>query len=87
MSFKVTIINNENGEVLVNEENAGAVIGAVETEKDVCCLGFTECNIVQLAQAVEGAQNAIKTLMETKPAIELFLKLKSALLTEADHQE
>ena len=32
MSFTITIKNNENGEVLVNEKNAVAIIGAFESD-------------------------------------------------------
>lgn len=87
MSFKVTIINNDNGEVIVNEENACAVIGAVGTDEAAHCLGFTECNIIQLVQAIEGAQKATKNLIENTPLLATFLKFKEVISHAEEQRE
>lgn len=66
MSFKITIINNEDGEVLVNEENAVAIIGAVTTKKHTASLGYTSCDAMELANAVCGADKAKDSILKKK---------------------
>lgn len=75
MSFKITIINNEDGEVLVNEENAVAIIGAVTTEEHTACLGYTSCNAMELANAVRGADNAKDSILKKSPMVKLLCEL------------
>lgn len=87
MSFKVTIINNENGEVLVNNENAVAIIGSIADEESVQCLGFTRCNGVQLAYAVSGAKKSIAECIADKPLVEFFSKITDETVSENGENE
>lgn len=59
MSFKVTITNNKNGEVIVNEENAVAIVGAVANKQNIAKIGLTDCNTLYLANVILGAETII----------------------------
>lgn len=77
MSYKVTITNNETGEVLVNEENAVAIVGTVANKQDIAKIGFTDCNTLCLANAIFGAETVISEIKNVFPAVDLLLQLKA----------
>ena len=77
MSYKVTITNNKNGEVLVNEENAVAIVGAVAIKQDIAKIGFTDCNTLYLANAILAAETVISEIKNEVPAVDLLLQLKA----------
>lgn len=83
MSFKVTITNNKNGEVIVNEENAVAIIGAVAVKPDIARNGFTDrigyihCNTLYLANAILAAETVISEIKNEVPAVDVLLQLKA----------
>lgn len=77
MSYKIIITNNKNGEVLVNEENAVAIVGAVVNKQNIAEIGFTDCNALHLANAILGAEAAISEIKNEEPAVDLFLQLKA----------
>ena len=79
MSFKITITNNDNGEVLLNEENAVAIIGAVTSEERTAEIGFVNCQTRFLLPALEGAQNAIDDAIGKDKRLEVALSLKKML--------
>lgn len=78
MSFKVTITNNETGAVLVNEENAVAIIGAIGNEQGTRSIGFTACDAISLGNAILAAEDVIPQL-KTEPRVKLFLELKALM--------
>ncbi len=75
MSFKITIINNEDGEVVLNEENAVAIIGAVGIEKGAHCFGYTACNGIELLSTLQGVEKAKGSILEDSPVIAMMHKL------------
>ena len=77
MSYKVTITNNKNGEVLVNEENAVAIVGAVAIKQYIATIGFTDCNTLYLANAILAAETVISEIKNEVPAVDLLLQLKA----------
>ena len=87
MSFKVTIINNENGEVLVNEENAVAVIGAITNADHTQGVGYTNCNALRLAESVRGARASISALLKSHPEIELLVRLAGVISSDEGEDE
>ena len=66
MSFKITITDNKNGEVILNEKNAVAIIGAVTTKEKTSGLGYTKCNAFEIIEAICGAESVISKLKKTK---------------------
>lgn len=67
MSFKITITNNENGEVLVNEENAVAIIGAFATENGTAQMGFCACNSFDICRTINAAKKSIRSVETADP--------------------
>lgn len=77
MSYKITITNNKDGEVLVNEENAVAIVGAVVNKQETAKIGFTDCNTLCLANAILGAETVISEIKNEVQAVDLLLQLKA----------
>lgn len=77
MSYKITITNNKNGEVMVNEENAVAIVGAVVNKQNIAKIGFTDCNTLHLANAILGAEAVISEIKNEEPSVDLLLRLKA----------
>lgn len=74
-SFKITIIDNNNGTVLCDEDNVSAIVGAFSTEEDTRSIGFTRCNPVTLAQAIGGAQKVIAEIVEEHPELNFIAQM------------
>ena len=73
MSFKVQIINNENNEVLVDEEEAVAIVGAITNEQGTRSVGYTRCNLLSLMSAISGASKVIEEFQEENPMLGAML--------------
>lgn len=79
MSYKITIIDNENGEVFLNEENAKAIIGAIASEEGVHCVSHVKCNGLELLAALEGTDRAKDTLLKKHPELQMPYALKALM--------
>ena len=77
MSYKVTITNNKNGKVIVNEENAIAIVGAVVNTQDIVEIRLTDCNTFYLANAIIGAENVISEIKNQTPQVDVLLQLRA----------
>lgn len=75
MSFTITIKNNENGEVLVNEENAVAIIGAFSVENGTAQMGFCACNTFDICRTINAAKKSIRNVETADPKISAFSEL------------
>lgn len=75
MSFKITIINNDNGEVIASEENAKAIIGAIIGEEHTNSFAFTSCTSMEMLCCIEGVDKAKKSLFKKEPKLEIFYHL------------
>ncbi len=85
MSYKVTIINNENNEVLLDLSDARAIIGAVSEEEGTHCLGFTNCNGGILLSTLDGVDTAKDSILKNSPEVAKMYMLKGLLdLCESD---
>ena len=82
MSYKVTITNNETGAVLVNEENAVAMVGAIGNEQGTRSIVLAACDAISLGDAISAAEDVISQL-KTEPEVKLVLELK-ALMDKRD---
>lgn len=72
MSYKITIINNDDNSVIVNEENAVAIIGAITNGENTACLAHTVCNGSDILNTLIGVERAKKTLFDEHPLLKLF---------------
>lgn len=75
MSYKITITNNETGAVLVNDENAVAIIGAIGNEKGARSIVFTVCDAISLNNAILATENVISKIKRKFPEIDESLRL------------
>lgn len=79
MSYKIVITDNDNGKVLVNEENAVAILGSFTNEESPAQMGFCKCNSVKLACTVCGANEVIQTIKNENPRIGILLEMEELL--------
>ena len=84
MSFKITITNNDDGEVIVNEENAVAIIGAVTTNEHTTCLAYTKCNLIDLFNAIAGTDKAKESILADKPMLKVLFAAQKELKKDED---
>ena len=86
MNFKITVTNNENGEVLVNEENAVAIIGAIESEQGTRGMGFISCDVISLGRAILAAENVISRTKRKFPEVDAPLRLMKIMEEKEDEK-
>lgn len=78
MSYKVLIINNEDNSVVLDEDNAVAIVGAINNGETTSVNAHTDSNLVDIACAIQGAQQAANVLISRHPELKLLLALLSA---------
>lgn len=86
--WHVVITDNETGEVM-EDAQSNAIIGAVEKDESVACIGFTNCNGKDLLKTLIAAKKAIKDISDKIPKeimllAELFEKFESLPDFESD---
>lgn len=79
MSYKITIVDNDNGNVLLNEENANAIIGAITNGEHTACVAHTKCNANDLLNAVCGVDTAKDALLKDNPRVGAMYALKGLM--------
>ena len=82
MSFKITITNNENGEVLFDDDNAVAIIGSVVNGEHRSVLGYTDCKVNDLMNAIMGVDEARDAVFDKNPMAKLLYGLKELMSDE-----
>lgn len=76
MSFSVKIIDNKNGEVLVDEMDVRVILGSITTRGCVQGLGaMAECSPMVLYHAVGAAQKVLASITEDHPELSSIGKL------------
>lgn len=86
MSYKIIIIDNDDNNVVINENNAKAIIGAVAGEKAVSGVGMLECKSDVVLKTLETLKKVEKDVFEKHPRLELALLLKEMKdLCDSDH--
>ena len=75
MSYKITITNNKTGEILVDNDNAVAIVGAIADEENVGQMWFTSCNPLTLAKVIQGAEDVISQIKRELPEVDASLRL------------
>lgn len=77
MSYTIKIVNNEDGKVVIDENNALAIIGGIGVEKGEHVIGITECHTIKIAGTVHAANKAISMIKESSPGVKEILALAS----------
>lgn len=75
MSYKITITNNETREVLVEEKNAVAIIGAMGNEQGARSIVFADCDIISLDNTILATENVISKIKRKYSEIDESLRL------------
>lgn len=85
MSFTITIKNNENGEVLVNEKNAVAIIGAFESDDGHTGeIAFCSCGTLKIVSAIMAAKKAINRVISADEKIAFVAKIAEEITEEKE---
>lgn len=74
-SFKIIIIDNETGDILVNYPEAKAIIGAISADGGTHSIGYTACNSITLAQNIGGCQKVIASFIEEHPELNFIAQM------------
>lgn len=77
MSYKVTITDNKNGKVIVNEKNVVAIVGAFANKRKVAEIGLTDCGTLHLANLILSAETIISEIKNQVPTVDALLQLKA----------
>lgn len=75
MSYKITITNNETGKILVDNDNAVAIVGAISDEENVGQMWFTSCHPLTLANVIQEAEDIISKIKRELPEVDTLLRL------------
>ena len=75
MSYKILIVNNDDGNVVVDEKEARAIVGAVSYGDKTQALGLTDCNALDLVCTTHIAKDVIDTLTKKNPDVAMLLAL------------
>ena len=74
MSLKILIIDNDNGEVLVDEANANGCLIAISTEEKTKSSAFVRCNAFDIAQMIYSCEKTISHARKRDPKVILAEK-------------
>lgn len=87
MSFKVTIINNENGDVLVHEENADVIIGSIHAGEGNRAMGFTAANAFAICESIRAAEAVSTELQQRNPELGMLLQFMDLMSDKKKKEE
>ena len=79
MSYKITITNNKTGEILADEDNAVAIVGAIADEKKVAQIYLASCNALTLASVIHGAEDIISLIKRESPEVDASLRFMEVM--------
>ena len=79
MSYKITITNNETGKILVDNDNAVAIVGAISDEEEVGQMWFSGCNRFVLARVIQEAEDIISKIKRELPEVDASLRLMETM--------
>ena len=82
MSLKITIIDNESGEILVNKENATAIIGAVTEGETTSSFSYIRGNGEDFMSTIFGVDKARDSALESEPIAKLLYGMKKLMPDE-----
>lgn len=76
MSFKIKIVDNTTGNVLVDRDDAKAIVGAVGTDKTVECMAFMHCDSLVTYHTISGVQSVLANLLESHPELNILAQIE-----------
>ena len=75
MSYKITITDNKTGEILVDNDNAVAIVGAIADEENIGQMWFIRCNQFVLARVIQEIEDVISKIKRKFPEVDTLLRL------------
>ena len=75
MSYKITITNNKTGEIIVDNGNVVAIVGAIADEENIGQMWLTSCNPFVLARVIQEIECVISKIKRESPDIDTLLRL------------
>ena len=75
MSYKITITDNKTGEILVDNDNAVAIVGAIADEENIGQMWFIRCNPFVLARVIQEIEDVISKIKRKFPEVDTLLRL------------
>ena len=75
MNYKITITNNETGKILVDNDKAVAIVGAIADEENIGQMWFTSCNSFVLARVIKEIEVVISKIKRELPNVDTLLRL------------
>ena len=85
MSYKITITNNKTGEIIVDNGNVVAIVGAIADEENIGQMWFTSCNPFVLARVIQEIEDVISKIKRESPDLDTLLRLMEIM--EKDEKE
>lgn len=74
MSCKITITDNKTGEILVDNDNAVAIVGAIADEENIGQMWFIRCNQFVLARVIQEIEDVISKIKRKFPEVDTLLR-------------
>ena len=75
MSYKITITNNKTGEIIVDNGNVVAIVGAIADEENIGQMWFSDCNQFILARVIQKTEDVISKIKREIPEVNASLRL------------
>lgn len=79
MSLKVTIIDNETGDAILQKDNVVALVGAITTPEETAEIAHLNCKAGKVMDCVTCVQDAVESIFSTYPDIKEMLPLAKTL--------
>ena len=75
MSYKITITNNKTGEMIVDNGNVVAIVGAIADEENIGQMWLTSCSQFILARVIQEVEDVISKIKREVPEVDTSLRL------------
>ena len=72
MSYSIKIVDNDNGEVVIDTTESIAIIGCIADKTGAHQIGYTECGALELLTALTVARKAIREVENGAPLVKEF---------------
>lgn len=79
MSMRVTIVDNKTGDVLVDDTDVKAIIGAFALEDNIRGVQLLRCSSLTLTATVDALQNILQKVSEEHPEILIIGQMKDLM--------
>ena len=79
MSYRVLIVDNDNGETIIDTNEAVAIVGSIADKTGAHGLGCTDCGMLELFATLTIAKKAIRDVEKDVPSVKDFANTVNSL--------